>query len=273
MAKHPLHFSGLKPGTHTWFYNRAGGQIRIDPGDWVLLDDEKNPWWPRWVESGEAVLAEHIPEGIDYLDEDSGPKSPPQIPRSEPVPRGLLNVLGPPATIYRITKGGRVPFSVDELTNRQLERVRLTYMPRELPGVVYHDGRLDRRAGRRASTLPPPFELNFLILIRLAWLRCRRAVELKLARDEAWWREYQQWAGSLDLPPEEPLKEGRAEVRDRIELSTAQVLWKWGVLSSPRLPHRTTIFRQLVHSGLDVADLDVAIMNTWAEISRKGTKK
>src|SRR5436309_2140797 len=52
----------------------CGGKVGITPGDWLLLDTEVNNSRPRWVENGIAEPANSIPDGVDYLDENTTPQ-------------------------------------------------------------------------------------------------------------------------------------------------------------------------------------------------------
>jgi len=267
MAKHVLHFDGLRTGTHTWFYNCRSAPVRIDRGDWVVVDDVPNHWWRRWVESGEATERAEVPRRVRFLDENSDPK-PIDTSRQETdvPPRGALTVYGSGLPVKIGTRGHVEELSVTDLPENAIEQIRQRYMPFELPGFPYVDARADRRAGPRVSTVQPPFELNFLVLLRLAWLRCRRRVEREIAGEAAEWEGYSKRMTRCGFAPEPYTRPARREVRDREAQATARVLRRWGVLARHRLPNRVTIYRQLVNSRLDVRKLDRVILKTWVEI-------
>ncbi len=272
MAHRVLHFSGLKPGTHTWFYNRRGAQVRIEPGAWVIVDDARNPFWERWVRDGEATEEIAVPDGVVCLDENADPRRPitDEAPSNEPLPWGAFAILGGRIPIYRRTKSGLEEFHVTDLSSKVIERIRLQFMPRDLPGFRYVDARRDRRAGRKVARVKPPFEVNFLVLVRLAWLRCRRDVERKLRRDKAVWMKYQAWESQMGLKSDKYSAPGLREIRESVESATAEVLYRWELLATPKLPNRVTLYRQLKNCGLEVRDLDVAIACTWDEILESG---
>ncbi len=88
-----LHYSGLKPGQHSSFRNRRGGDVPVYPSEWVRLDLERHPEvMPSLNEpSAEvrrfnaglrragmdvddrpaAVICDAAPPGVDVLDENT----------------------------------------------------------------------------------------------------------------------------------------------------------------------------------------------------------
>lgn len=270
MAKHILHFGGLSAPRHTYFSNRNGGEVRIYPGNWVIIDDEKNPTWRSWIDRGMATIEERVPEGIEPLDESSQPQLPAWFEElaEKPLdlPRGALTLLGPVRKRSRREPGP----SIASLSDRKIEQIRRTFMPCDLSGFDYVDARSDRRSGQRVADLAPPFEANFLYLLRLAWLKCRRSVEREIRKNEKDWERYnEQMVGFVER--EEAPRELPGQLRARIEFATAATLVKWGVLRKPKLPNRVTIHRQLVLARLDRESIDAQILRIAKDPAAPGT--
>jgi hypothetical protein len=264
-----LHFDGLRPGTHTWFYNCRGAQVRIDPGSWVIVDTTANPFWKTsWVDTGIAHQEAAVPNGVDFLHENSNPERPnipPPWGDGEP-PRGAFALYGPISDPEWVVMSDGKPCSVLDLTPDAIERIRLCYMPVELPGIALVDARRDKRGGKSAHTLPPPFELNFFVLIRLAWLQCRELVEAEIRKAQQEWAQYQEEVQDLDLPEDPVRRVGRGEIRRRIKDATANVLASWGVLRGDRLPNRVTVYRDMKAALLTVDAIDRVILGRWKSL-------
>jgi hypothetical protein len=267
-----LHFDGLAAGWSTWFNNRRGAAVRINPGDWVIVDTIANPAWKDWIERGNATQVDRIPDGVDFLYENSDPK-PPNIPApwgdGEP-PRGTFALCGSNTDPERLILEDGSTCTAFDLDPAVLEQIRKHFMPRELPGIALVDARRDKRGGRPAHTLPPPFELNFFIFIRLAWLICRVAVEAEFQKAEQDWAAYQEEVQDLDLPEDPVRRRRRGEVRRKVENAASELLSEWGVLRGDRLPNRVTIYRDMRSALLTVDGIDRVILGQWKELVDSG---
>jgi len=159
-----------------------------------------------------------------------------------------------------------------QLNRSQIEAVRKTFMPSAWITSHYHDGRLDRRGGRRASELPPPFDHNLLVLLRLAYLTCRpRLLRLNAEVRRQRLKELKRQRQFPSLVHSRALSKGvnRRFPKVAVEVETAKVLHRWGVLRSPALPHRATLCREARALGVSVTDIDLTILLTWADLSGK----
>jgi hypothetical protein len=261
-----LHFDGLRANNHTWFYNCRGAQVFIDPGTWVIIDTTANPFWrTSWVDTGIAHLEDAVPNGVDFLHENSNPKRPnipPPWGDGEP-PRGAFALYGPISDPEWVVMSDGKRCSVLDLSSDAIERVRRCYMPVELPGFACVDARPDKRGGRPVHNLPPPFELNFFVLIRLAWLGCRATVEAEIRAEQDDWATDQERVRELGLPEDPVRRPGRGDVRARIEDVTSAVLSRSGVLRGDRLPNRVTIYRDMKSALLTVDAIDRVILGRW----------
>ena len=263
-----LHFNGLAEGAHTWFYNCRGAMVFIRPGDFVIVDTNANPFWEAWIERKDARQVDEVPVGADFLYENSEPK-PPNIPApwgDDPPPLGAFVLCGPISDPDGIVMTDGTTCTVLDLTPDAIERIRQSYMPRDLPGIAYTDARRDKRGGMRAHTLPPPFEMNFFVLIRLAWLMCRADTEAELRGEEQEWATYQRQVRDLGLPEDPVRRPGRGEIRGRVEDATSNLLSEWGDLRGDRLPNRVTVYRAMKSAYLTVDDIDRAILMAWRRL-------
>jgi hypothetical protein len=263
-----LHFDGLCSGTHTWFYNCRGAQVDIRPGNWVIIDTIANPSWKNWIARGEAHQEDAIPDGVDFLHENSDPARPKILPPwgdGDP-PRGSFALYGPISDPERILMSDGTWCSVLDLSSEAVERIRTCYMPFQLEGIALVDARRDKRRGQPVHTLPPPFELNFFVLVRLAWLRCRQVVERDIRKSQQEWAAYQQEVKDLGLPEDPVRPVSRADFQRRIEDATSTVLKSWGVLRGDRLPNRVTIYRDMKSALLTVDSIDRVILGRWKSL-------
>ncbi len=254
MARIVLHFTGLPPDRRTWFNNIRGGTVPIRAGDWLITQTEHNPSWENWVRSGLALLKEDVPDGIDYLDWESNPPPVVMPPRETPPRRGDYTFYAP-GEEHHITP----PRRVEDVSPSQLEKVRRAFLPRELSGFAYIDARPDRRGRAPVHALRPPFDSNFLVLLRIAWLQSRPQVEAALKKQHDEWQAYLKFVKECRLLEEAP-EPTRALYLPAIEKATAARLKRWDVLRSTGLPHRTTIYRYFRRCGETVHDLDWAIL-------------
>ena len=263
-----LHFDGLAAGWSTWFDNRRGAPVRINPGDWVIVDTIANPFWEQWIQRGNATQVDQIPDGVDFLDDDSDPQ-PPNIPPpwgDDDPPWGTFALYDLSSDPDGLEMSDGSTCTVLDLRPDALERIRQHYMPRELPGIAFVDARRDKRGGKPAHTLPPPFERNFFVLVRLAWLKCRRRVEEEIENDAKEWTAYQAEARAMQLPEDPVRRPSRADVRRKTEDATSRVLDEWGVLRGNRLPNRSTIYRDMKSAFLTVGIIDRVILRHWKEL-------
>jgi hypothetical protein len=169
-----LHYRGLEPDQHSWYWNRRRESVSIHPGDWVRLDVDAHPEVRPAIQAGTAIIEAFAPQDVEILDDSSqatrdGNTFPPRPPRR---PRG------------------RSQPEVYGLTIEQLGRAVRCFLP--WPGWqaeldrfgVFSEARAHRRGARPSVTLPMPFDMSFPILHRVAELiyRCG-LVELRQATE------------------------------------------------------------------------------------------
>jgi hypothetical protein len=240
--------------------------VRIDPGSWVIVDTTANPFWKTsWVDTGIAHQEAAVQNGVDFLHENSNPKRPnipPPWGDGEP-PRGAFALYGPISDPEWIVMTDGSKCTVLDLSSEAIERIRRLCMPVELPGIAFVDARPDKRGGKPAHTLPPPFELSFFVLIRLAWLTSRVKIEAEVRAEQEDWAAYQQKMRDLDVPEDPVRRQGRGVLRQRVEDATSSVLTSWGVLRGDRLPNRVTVYRDMKAALLTVDAIDRVILGRW----------
>ena len=251
MAEVVLHYSGLKNGQHTYFWNKVGGYVPVYPRQWVRLDLSRHSEVQNHIENGIAEIKKRAPSGRNVLTEGTDPNR----LRRRRVP-GLFKP--------RRREASKGKAEVLELTESELNQVAQCFLPwpnfQEDFGMKYVDGRLDKGGAGRGPRLHRACMNNFPVLYRIAELKGRRArtaAEVRLKRNVQ--SSYDHGVIQTEHEKQEAFNKRRRRLPTKSEL-IRKSLSGWGVWDGANPPSRATFYRYLAELGASRREIDDLIL-------------
>ena len=255
-----IHFRGLKPEEQAWYYNQRGAQVPVYSGDWARLDPAQHPELRYLLESGVAIVSPAPSSDVEVLDDSPDPNW---------ARKRAKKHRADPRKKVQIAQRSGLP-DVHQLTPEKIEQARHLFLPRQ-PEDPLTDAYVDARVVNRhrvplAAKVPSPYEHNFIVLYRLAWLLCRAhrldwAAQRKetQARRSRWVEEYHyEWGTDRSALRKKAEQRFQLPVKPRMSVGT--VLGNWGVLRGSSPPSPSTLHRYRQRLGLTRIDVDRLIL-------------
>lgn len=240
-----LHYSGLAPGQSSWFKNRRGHHVALNPGEWVRVDLTRHPEVLPAIQAGTAIITTQTPPlDAEILDEGSsadrganpyGKRFPEEIPK-------------------RRRSRGRAEVRALNIDQLELAARRFCPWPSWQSDVEsrfgFSEARSHDRGAQPSINLPLLFDRNFAVLHRIAELIAQRLIDAKrVARN----REIN---AGWDSGEYETKAECRSAYERRYPLPTRRhlvgdVLQRWGIWKRASAPSSRTLRRYRTALGTD----------------------